>query len=391
MNFEDLKISSDIKKSIVEMGFKKLTPIQQQTLPDSLKGKDILGQSQTGSGKTIAFSIPILEKLFIPDKSPQAIILCPTRELSIQIASQINKLGSNLKKFKVLPVYGGQAIGKQTRVLKKGVHIVVGTPGRVLDHIKRGNLDLIGVETLVLDEVDVMLDMGFRDDIEKILTYTLNKKQTLMFSATIPKEIKQIAKKYQNNPKFVKISDKKENLPDIEQYAFKCNFKDKVNGLTKLLDDNNRKLILIFCNTKKSVNFVYNRLRYNYSVDSIHGDMNQKNRIKVMNKFKNGNIKILVASDVAARGLDIDNINIIINFDVPQNANEYTHRIGRTARAGKSGMAFTLVSYDEVKRFKKIKNSIKTKIIEKQLPKNDNFDMKSRMVIKNDNFKDYKK
>ena len=212
-----------------------------------------------------------------------------------------------------------------------------------------------------------------------------------MFSATIPKEIKQIAKKYQNNPKFVKISDKKENLPDIEQYAFKCNFKDKVNGLTKLLDDNNRKLILIFCNTKKSVNFVYNRLRYNYSVDSIHGDMNQKNRIKVMNKFKNGNIKILVASDVAARGLDIDNINIIINFDVPQNANEYTHRIGRTARAGKSGMAFTLVSYDEVKRFKKIKNSIKTKIIEKQLPKNDNFDMKSRMVIKNDNFKDYKK
>ena len=366
MNFDDLNISEDIKKSISNLGFSKLTPIQKQTLPDALKGIDILGQSQTGSGKTIAFSIPILEKIFIPDKSPQAIILCPTRELAIQITEQLNKLGSNIKKLKILSVYGGQTIGKQTRVLKKGVHIVVGTPGRVFDHIVKGNLDLVGVETVVLDEVDEMLDMGFVDEIEKILSFTTKQRQTLMFSATIPPQIKKIAKKHQNNPKFIKISDKQVNMPNILQYAFKLAINNKLSCLTKLIDFNKSKYILIFCNTKKSVNFVYKHLKKDYLVECIHGDINQKNRIKIMNKFKNGNIKILVATNIVSRGLDIHNIDIIINFDVPQSVDEYIHRIGRTARGGEYGLAFTLVVEDEIQRYTRIKKSINNNIIEKR-------------------------
>ena len=365
MNFNDLNISDDIKKSVKTMGFSKLTPVQKLTIPLSLKGRDVIGQAQTGSGKTVAFSIPILEKIFIPDKSPQVIILCPTRELAIQITSQITELASNIKKLKVLAVYGGQPIGKQTRVLKKGVHIIVGTPGRVIDHINRGNLDLIGIESVVLDEADEMLEMGFREDIEKILSKTPQQRQTLLFSATIPKEVKTIAQNYQKNPEFLKVSDKKDNIPDITQYAFKVNIKEKINALIKIIDAWDVNLVLIFCNTKKSVDFVYKHLKKkNLSIDSIHGDMNQKTRDRVMNRFKNGNIKVLVATDVVARGLDINDVDSVINYDVPQNFNDYTHRIGRTARAGKSGLSFTLVSNDENLRFNNIKKSNKSKIIE---------------------------
>ena len=227
MNFDDFNINENILDAISDLGFTNPTPIQKLAIPEALKGMDIIGQAQTGSGKTIAFSIPILEKIFIPDKSPQAIILCPTRELCMQVADEITKLSSKMKKIKVLPVYGGQPIGKQSRVLKKGVHIVVGTPGRVIDHIQRGNLELIGVESVVLDESDEMLDMGFRGDIEYILSNTPNQRQTLLFSATIPPEIRKLAKKYQKNPKFIKVSDKKENIPNIRQYYFKCDIRDK--------------------------------------------------------------------------------------------------------------------------------------------------------------------
>jgi len=369
MNFNDLNISQDIKNAIDEIGFTKLTPIQKQAIPEALKGKDIIGQAQTGSGKTIAFSIPILEKIFIPDRSPQAIILCPTRELCMQVASEIEKIGSQIKKFKVLAVYGGQPIGKQTRVLKKGVHVVVGTPGRVIDHIERENLDLIGIESVVLDEADEMLEMGFREDIETILAKTPIQRQTLLFSATIPEEIKSIAQKYQKNPKFIKIADKRQNIPKITQYAFKCDIKDKFNGLTRLIEAYDVKLALIFCNTKKSVDYVKKHLKKeDFAVDSLHGDMTQKTRDKVMNKFRNGNIHILVATDVAARGLDIDDVDVIINYDVPQNLDDYIHRIGRTARAGKKGFAFTLVSKDELSRFNNIKKANNVKIIEKEFP-----------------------
>lgn len=368
MNFDELNISDDIKKAIDEMGFEKLTPIQESAIPEALNGHDLIGQAQTGSGKTIAFAIPVLERIFIPDKSPQAIILCPTRELCMQVASEIEKTGSKIKKLKVLAVYGGQPIGKQTRVLKKGVHVVVGTPGRVIDHIERGNLDLIGIERVVLDEADEMLEMGFREDIETILARTPHQRQTLLFSATIPREIKQIAERYQKNPKFIKIFDKRKNIPKITQYAFKCDIKDKFNGLTRLLEAYDVRLALVFCNTKKSVNFVNKHLKDDFKADSIHGDMTQQARDKVMNKFRNGNINILVATDVAARGLDIDNVDVIVNYDVPQNIDDYIHRIGRTARAGKRGFAFTLVSKDEIARFNNIRKANNVKIIEKEFP-----------------------
>lgn len=369
MSFEDFNISDDIRKAIDDMGFTDPTPIQKMAIPEALKGKDITGQAQTGSGKTLAFAVPILEKIFIPDRSPQAIILCPTRELCMQVASEISKVGSGIKKLKVLAVYGGQPIGKQTRVLKKGVHIVVGTPGRVIDHIQRGNLDLIGVETVVLDEADEMLEMGFREDIETILSDIPHRRQTLLFSATIPKEIKDIAGKYQRNPKFIKVSDKKQNIPKIAQYSFRCDIRDKFRDMTVLLDVYNINLALIFCNTKKSVDFVKKHLKKEgYSVDSIHGDMTQKARDKVMNKFRNGNISILVATDVAARGLDIDNVDVIVNYDVPQNHDDYVHRIGRTARAGKTGLAFTLVVDDELNRFNNIRKANRTRIVSKKVP-----------------------
>ena len=385
MNFNDLNISQDIKKAIDEIGFTKLTPIQKQAIPEALKGKDIIGQAQTGSGKTMAFSIPIIEKIFIPDRSPQAIILCPTRELCMQVASEIEKIGSQIKKFKVLAVYGGQPIGKQTRVLKKGVHVVVGTPGRVIDHIERENLDLIGIESVVLDEADEMLEMGFREDIETILAKTSIQRQTLLFSATIPEEIKSIAQKYQKNPKFIKIADKRQNIPKITQYAFKCDIKDKFNGLTRLIEAYDVKLALIFCNTKKSVDYVKKHLKKeDFAVDSLHGDMTQKTRDKVMNKFRNGNIHILVATDVAARGLDIDDVDVIINYDVPQNLDDYIHRIGRTARAGKKGFAFTLVSKDELSRFNNIKKANNVKIIEKEFSTSEEIETVKTKKVLND-------
>lgn len=369
MNFDDLNISEDIRKAIDEMGFVKLTPIQEKTIPKALDGRDIIGQAQTGSGKTLAFAIPIIERIFIPDRSPQAIVLCPTRELCMQVAAEISKLGQNVKKLKVLAVYGGQPIGKQTRVLKKGVHIVVGTPGRVIDHIERDNLDLIGVERVVLDEADEMLEMGFREDIERILSYVPVQRQTLLFSATIPKEVKKIAEKYQKGPEFIKIADKKRNIPKITQYAYRCDIKNKFNSLIRLIEAYDVNLALIFCNTKKSVDFVAKHLKkHEFKVDSIHGDMTQQTRDKVMNKFRNGNINILVATDVAARGLDIANVDVVVNYDVPQNTDDYIHRIGRTARAGNTGFAFTLVSKDEISRFKNIKKENPGRIIEKELP-----------------------
>jgi len=369
MNFDDFDISDEVKKAIDEMGFEKTTPIQEMAIPLGLKGRDITAQAQTGSGKTIAFAVPVLEKIFIPDRSPQAIVLCPTRELCLQVAGEIAKVGKYIKKLKVLAVYGGQPIGKQTRVLKKGVHIVVGTPGRVIDHIQRGNLDLIGVESVILDEADEMLDMGFRDDIQTILKNTPRQRQTMLFSATMPTEIRKIAKNYQNNPKFIKVANKKENIPKITQHAFRTNHKYKFKDLTKLIEAYDIKSSLIFCNTKKGVDFVFKHLKKEgYSSEALHGDMSQKTRDRVMNKFRNGNVRFLVATDVAARGLDISNLDFIVNYDVAQNYDSHIHRIGRTARAGSSGFALTLVSKEDSANFNVIKRQSKGKIVEKDIP-----------------------
>lgn len=369
MNFDDLNISDEIKKAIGDMGFDKTTPIQEMAIPLALKSRDITAQAQTGSGKTIAFAVPILEKIFIADRSPQVIILCPTRELCLQVAGEISKVGANIKKLKTLAVYGGQPIGKQTRVLKKGVHIVVGTPGRVIDHIERGNLDLIGIESVVLDEADEMLDMGFREDIVTILKNTPHQRQTLLFSATMPTEIRKIAKNYQKNPKFIKVANNRKNIPKITQYAFKTDHKHKFNDLIKLFEIYDIKSSLIFCNTKKGVDFVFKHLKkQNYAAEALHGDMSQKTRDRVMNKFRNGNVRFLVATDVAARGLDISNLDFIINYDVAHNYDSHIHRIGRTARAGNTGYALTLVSKEDYSNFSTIKKESKGKIIEKKMP-----------------------
>lgn len=398
--FNDFDINNSIKKAIKDMGFEEPTPIQKLTIPEALKGKDLIGQAQTGTGKTVAFGIPILEKIFIKDKSPQAIIICPTRELSIQVANEIAKLGSNIKKLKILPVYGGQPIGRQIRVLNKGVHIVIGTPGRILDHIERGTLNLIGVETVVLDEADEMLDMGFREDIEQILRHTPKQRQTLLFSATIPDEIKRIAKFYQRNPKHLKVSAKQMTVPEITEYCYNVRDKYKLDDLTRLIDVYDISLGLVFCNTKRRVDYVVRHLKNRgYSVDGIHGDMKQKIRDKVMNKFRRGDIEILVATDVAARGIDVANVQAVFNYDVPQNPEYYVHRIGRTARAGNIGYAFTLVDGKEQRMLDNIRKTTKSKIKKQKIPsykemseiKNKLIFEEVKNIIKNDDLNNYTK
>lgn len=398
--FEDFDISDEIKKSIKTMGFEEPSPIQKLTIPEALKGKDIIGQAQTGTGKTVAFGIPVLEKIFLKDKSPQAIIICPTRELSIQVAGEISKLGSNMKKLKVLPVYGGQPIGRQIRVLNKGVHIVIGTPGRILDHIERGTLELNGIETVVLDEADEMLDMGFREDIEKILRHTPKQRQTLLFSATIPSEIKKIAKLYQRKPEHLKVSQSQMTVPEITEYYYNVKERDKLEALTRLIDVFDINLGLVFCNTKKRVDYVVRDLRSRgYSADGIHGDMKQKIRDKVMNKFRKGDIEILVATDVAARGIDVPNVEVVFNYDVPQNPEYYVHRIGRTARAGNIGYAFTFVDGKESYNLKNIKKVTKSKIKKQHIPSYSEMDsIKNELIldsvkniIKKDDLKNYTK
>lgn len=369
VTFDNFNISNKIKKALLDMGFKKPSPIQALTIPEALKGKDIIGQAQTGSGKTVAFAVPLLQKIFIKDKSPQAIILCPTRELCIQVAGEIKKVGSHIKNLKVLAVYGGQPIGRQIRVLNKGVHVIVGTPGRVLDHIERGTLNLIGIETVVLDEADEMLDMGFREDIETILRHTPKQRQTLLFSATMPNAIRKITKFYQKNPKHLKIAQKQLTVPEIDESYFEVRFRDKIDTVTRLIDIYDFRLCLIFCNTKKRVDLVVRDLsKRGYSVDGIHGDMKQVIRDKVMNKFRNGNISILVATDVAARGIDVPNVEVVFNYDVPQNPEYYIHRIGRTGRAGNRGYAFTLVDFKEINALKSINKVTKSKIKRKKVP-----------------------
>ncbi|MDL2271038.1 DEAD/DEAH box helicase [Methanobrevibacter sp. OttesenSCG-928-I08] len=385
INFNDFKISKDIKKAISDMGFEEPSPIQKLAIPEALEGNDIIGQAQTGTGKTVAFGIPVLEKIFVKDKSPQAIILCPTRELCIQVAGEIGKLGNYIKNLKVLPVYGGQPIGRQIRVLNKGVHIIIGTPGRVLDHIERKTLDLTGIETVVLDEADEMLDMGFREDIEKILRHTPKGRQTLLFSATIPKPIKKITKAYQKNPKHLKIAKQEMIVPEIEQFYFQAREKMKLEALTRILDIYDINLALIFCNTKRRVDRLVRDLKSRgYSADGIHGDMKQNQRDKVMNKFRNDKIEILVATDVAARGIDVPDVEVVFNYDVPNNSEYYVHRIGRTGRAGKTGYAFTFVAGREINNLRDIQRYTKAKIKEKKIPSYKDIDkIKTNLILDN--------
>lgn len=356
-------------KAIEDMGFEETTPIQAGAIPPILEGKDVVGQAQTGTGKTTAFGIPLLENIDADDKSLQAIILCPTRELAIQVAEELKRLSKYMHNVRTLPVYGGQSINRQINALKRGVQVVIGTPGRVMDHMRRGTIKKSNIKLVVLDEVDVMLDMGFIEDIEKILKGIPKDRQTLFFSATIPKSIHQLGKKYQNNSEFVKITHKKLTVPSIEQFYYEVRRGNKLNALTRLLDLYTPELALIFCNTRKMVDELSIQLQARgYLADSIHGGLNQSQRDRVMDKFRNGIIEILVATDVAARGIDVEGVEAVFNYDLPQDTDYYVHRIGRTGRAGNTGKAFTFVVGRDIYKLRDIQKYTKTKIIRQDIP-----------------------
>ena len=369
MTFEEMCLDTRIMRAIAEMGFEQPSPIQAQSIPIAVEGKDMIGQARTGTGKTASFGIPMLQRINPKDKNLQAIVLCPTRELAIQSANEIRKLAKFLHGIKVLPIYGGQEISKQIRSLKGGVQIVIGTPGRVMDHLRRHTLKPQTVDIVVLDEADEMLNMGFREDIETILGQLPEERQTMLFSATMPKPILEIAKRYLHEPEIVKVIQKELTVPKIEQYYYEVNPRKKNEVLSRLLDMYDPSLSLVFCNTKRKVDELVADLKgRGYFAEGLHGDMKQSQRERVMNGFRNGRTDILVATDVAARGIDVDDVEAVFNYDVPQDDEYYVHRIGRTGRAGREGRAFTLVVGKEIYKLKDIQRYCKTKIRRQPIP-----------------------
>jgi len=373
--FANLPISDEVKRAVAEMGFEEATYIQSKSIPLILEGHDVIGHSQTGTGKTAAFGIPVIEKIEkIADSTPsgatQALILCPTRELAIQGCEEIRKFAKYKHGISVVPIYGGQHIDRQINSLKKGASIVIGTPGRIMDHLRRRTLKLQNLSMIILDEADEMLNMGFREDIETILQDVPEVRQTILFSATMPPEIMQITHKYQQDPKIVKMVNNELTVPSIRQYYYEIPGGKKIEALARLLDYYNPKRSLVFCNTKRMVDELTDELQFRgYSPDSLHGDMKQQARDTVMSSFKNGKVDILIATDVAARGIDVDDIDAVFNFDLPQDSEYYIHRIGRTGRAGKSGTSYTFVSgRRQIYALKDIENHIKTKIDPKTIP-----------------------
>ena len=369
VRFEEMGLSEEIQKAVRYMGFEEASPIQAKAIPAMISGIDLIGQAQTGTGKTAAFGIPILEKVDPKLKKLQAIVLCPTRELAIQVADEIRNLSRYMHGIKVLPIYGGQDIVKQIRSLKSGTQIVIGTPGRVMDHMRRKTMKLDFVHTVVLDEADEMLNMGFREDIEFVLSCVPEERQTVLFSATMPKPIMEITKKFQNNAKVIKVTKKELTVPNIEQYYYDVKPKKKEEVLSRLLDIYSPRLSVVFCNTKKQVDLLVNALLgRGYFAAGLHGDMKQEQRDRVMQGFRTGKTEILVATDVAARGIDVDEVEAVFNYDLPQDDEYYVHRIGRTGRAGREGRAFSFVSGKEVYKLKEIQRYCKTKIYAQKVP-----------------------
>ena len=365
LRFNELNISEDILNAVTEMGFEEASPIQSETIPIILSGKDVIGQAQTGTGKTAAFAIPVIEKLDIDSGFIQALILCPTRELVMQVTEEFRKLlkfKKNNSDSTVVAVYGGQEIDRQFKALKKKPLIVVGTPGRIMDHMRRGSISFSKVSMVVLDEADEMLDMGFREDIEFILAETPSIRQTVMFSATMSKEILSLTDRFQKDPVVIDVTSQKINSPLIDQMYFEIPEKAKPEATARLIDFYALKLALIFCNTKTKVDELVEILKTRgYFAEGLHGDMSQKQREKVMAGFRNGIVEILVATDVAGRGIDVNDINAVFNYDLPRDDEDYIHRIGRTGRAGKSGRSFTFVNGREVYHLRRIErvNGIK--------------------------------
>lgn len=394
-SFEDLHLDRKILAALKDMGFEEPSPIQKGAIPLALEGEDLIGQAQTGTGKTAAFGIPIIQKINEKDRHIQALVMSPTRELCIQVADEISKIGRT-KRVRVLPVYGGQPIERQIRSLKRGIQVVIGTPGRLLDHIRRGTIDLEYVNFLVLDEADEMLDMGFVDDMENIIKNVPPERQTMLFSATMPRPILSISKKYMRAPKMVAIHKEVVTAPTIDQYYYET--RDKVDGLCRILDTTDDCKMIIFCRTKKGVDeLVIALATRGYEAEGLHGDLSQNQRDRVMKKFRSGQVDILVATDVAARGLDIDNITHVVNFDVPSDSESYVHRIGRTGRAGNSGVALTFITPREFRQLKLIERSIKTKILRGTLPtdasvlerQREQIVSKMQTILEQDRYQDY--
>ncbi len=369
LRFDESGIHPDILRAVHEMGFEVMTPIQEQSVPVLLEGKDIIGQAQTGTGKTAAFAIPMIQKINPEIKRPQGIILCPTRELAMQAAEEIRRLSKYMYGVKVLPVYGGQDIGKQIRALSQGVQIIVGTPGRVMDHLRRHTIKTAEVKMIVLDEADEMLDMGFREDIETVLSDMPEEHQMALFSATMPQAILEIAGTYQQNAVYIRVTPKELTVSAIKQAYYRVAKKDKIRALCRLLDYYQPARSLIFANTKRMVDEIAGRLNeLGYEAGALHGDLTQAQRDTVMGQFRKGTCSILIATDVAARGIDVSGVDAVFNYDVPEDIEYYVHRIGRTGRAGRKGRSFTLISGREIFKIRSIEKVCHTTIRERQLP-----------------------
>ncbi|MGH7951386.1 MAG: DEAD/DEAH box helicase [Limisphaerales bacterium] len=353
--FSELGLSTELLKAIEKLGFEQAAPIQAEAIPVLLQGRDVVGQSQTGSGKTAAFAVPAIEKVETSKRATQILILCPTRELAVQVSEEVHKLALFKTGLRALPVYGGQSYDRQLLGLRQGAHIVIGTPGRVMDHMRRGTLKFDALKMVILDEVDVMLNMGFRDDIETILQATPKERQTVVFSATIPRPIQQLIEKYTRNPQQVRIEQKAMTVPTVEQIYYEVDRRYKIELLARLIDLHDLKLGIIFCNTKRMVDDLVDHLNaQGYSADRLHGDMTQAQRDRVMQKFRKSGLEFLVATDVAARGIDVDDVKVVFNYDLPYDGEDYVHRIGRTGRKGRSGRAISFASGREVFQIRNI-------------------------------------
>ena len=382
LSFKEMQISEDIKRAVEEMGFENPTEIQAKAIPVIEEGLDVIGKSQTGTGKTVAFGIPALE-IIEPDlKEVQVLVLCPTRELAMQACEEMMKLAKFKEGVKVVDVYGGAPMGRQIERLKSA-NIVIGTPGRVMDHMKRRTLKLSNLKMAVLDEADEMLSMGFRDDIESILEEAPDERQTVLFSATMPKEIMEITQKFQNNPKLISVEKRQMTVENIDQLYYNVPMGRKMDALNLILSYIRPNRAILFCNTKRMVDSVSNYLKnYDFSAEGIHGDMKQAQRTKVMNSFKKGQTNILIATDVAARGIDVNDIDYVINYDIPQNIEYYVHRIGRTGRAGKSGTAITICSGSkQVEILQRIARFTKSKITFEEVPSLESVNEKNNDLV----------
>lgn len=370
-NFSELNISASTLKSVKRMGFEEATPIQEGTIKFGMEGRDIIGQAQTGTGKTAAFGIPLIEKIDPKNNNIQGLIIAPTRELAIQVSEEIYRIGQD-KRVKILSVYGGQEIGRQIRALKNNPHIIVGTPGRLLDHINRRTLKLDNVQTLILDEADEMLNMGFIEDINTIMESVPAERQTLLFSATMPKPIQKIAEKFMKNPEIVKIQSKEMTVENIEQFFVKSHEREKFDILSRVINVHQPELAIIFGRTKRRVDELSHALSIRgYIAEGIHGDLSQAKRMSVLKQFKENKIDILVATDVAARGLDITGVTHVYNYDIPQDPESYVHRIGRTGRAGKSGVAVTFVTPREMGYLRIVEETTKKRMSPLRPPSSD--------------------